>query len=124
MRQIVPVYVATRARTRGVHERLAPERERGPPFAHASKCVNGHSPFTHGWGLLHPFASCELTNRGLPPLRRCANRDSEFTPGLRTDNAFACETTAMSHARTVASCCQIPPAANAVWRRSAARVQL
>ena len=40
----------------GLHERLAPERERGPPFAHASKCVNGHSPFTHGWGLLHPFA--------------------------------------------------------------------
>ena len=50
------VYVATRARTRGVHERLAPVRERGPPFAHASKCVNGHSPNTHGWGLLHPFA--------------------------------------------------------------------
>ena len=75
------VYVATRARTRGVHERLAPVRERGPPFAHASKCVNGHSPFTHGWGLLHPFARGSLMNRGLPPLRLCAIAIASSRPG-------------------------------------------
>ena len=85
MRQIVPVYVATRARTRGVHERLAPERERGPPFAHASKCVNGHSPFTHGWGLLHPFAHGDPRARtGIPVRARGFTRRARVAAHLCT----------------------------------------